>query len=100
MRQWVARRLFTIKSNGGGDTFSNVILQDFILRGTIYGLYIDQYWSCMLAAPGNGAKLNNITLVVSTETHNLSYNSLSLSNGIGMVAYGWRRRPPNWLHLC
>ncbi len=53
------------KSNGGSGTVSNVLLQDFISRGTAYGLYLNQYWSSMKPINGSGVKLDNITFRVS-----------------------------------
>lgn len=49
-----------IKSNGGNGTVSNVLLQNFISRGTAYGLYINQYWASMKPLEGPGVKLSNI----------------------------------------
>lgn len=57
-----------IKSNGGSGSVSNVLLQDFISRGTAYGLYINQYWASLSPASGNGVKLSNIKFVVSLVT--------------------------------
>jgi rhamnogalacturonan hydrolase len=52
------------KSNGGSGSVSNVLLQNFISRGTAYGLYINQYWSSMDPVAGNGVKLSNIQFKV------------------------------------
>lgn len=48
------------KSNGGSGSVSNVLLQNFISRGTAYGLYINQYWASMDPLEGDGVKLTNI----------------------------------------
>ncbi|PVG00146.1 rhamnogalacturonase [Serendipita vermifera] len=48
------------KSNGGSGSVSNVLLQNFISRGTAYGLYINQYWASMTPVAGSGVKLSNI----------------------------------------
>ncbi|TDL16026.1 rhamnogalacturonase-like protein [Rickenella mellea] len=50
---------FMIKSNGGDGTLRNVLFQNFISRGTAYGLDVNQYWET--AASGNGVQLTNIT---------------------------------------
>lgn len=57
-------QIFMIKSNGGSGYVSNVMLQNFIARGTAYGLDIDQFWSGQSAAAGNGVSLNDITFQV------------------------------------
>jgi rhamnogalacturonan hydrolase len=54
-----------IKSNGGSGSVSNVLFQDFISRGTAYGLYLNQYWSSQSVGSGDGVKLSNIKFVVS-----------------------------------
>ncbi|KAI0259155.1 rhamnogalacturonan-hydrolase [Gloeopeniophorella convolvens] len=51
------------KSNGGNGTVSNVLLQNFISRGTAYGLYLNQYWASISPNPGNGVQLTNITFM-------------------------------------
>ncbi|KAL5512388.1 hypothetical protein ACEPAG_3380 [Sanghuangporus baumii] len=53
-------QIFMIKSNGGDGYVRNVQFQDFISRGTAYGLNINQYWSSQSTAPGNGVQLSNI----------------------------------------
>lgn len=58
-------QIFMIKSNGGSGYLSNVMLQDFISRGTAYGFDIDQAWSGQSPVAGNGVSLNGITLQVS-----------------------------------
>lgn len=52
------------KSNGGSGTVSNVLLQDFISRGTAYGLYLNQYWASISTNSGPGVKLSNIQFKV------------------------------------
>lgn len=49
-----------IKSNGGSGYVRDVVMQDFISRGTAYGLYINMYWASMTRLSGNGVKLSNI----------------------------------------
>lgn len=53
------------KSNGGSGYVNNVLLQNFISRGTAYGLYINEFWSSISTNPGNGVQLTNITFKVS-----------------------------------
>lgn len=58
-------QIFMIKSNGGSGYVRNVLFQNFISRGTAYGLNIDQYWSSQSTAPGDGVQLSNIQFQVS-----------------------------------
>ncbi|KAF8914337.1 rhamnogalacturonan-hydrolase [Gymnopilus junonius] len=51
---------FMIKSNGGSGYVQNVLFQNFISRGTAYGLNVNQYWSDETTASGNGVQLSNI----------------------------------------
>ncbi|KDR70167.1 hypothetical protein GALMADRAFT_255018 [Galerina marginata CBS 339.88] len=51
---------FMIKSFGGSGYVKNVLFQNFLSRGTAYGLDINQYWSSQTQAPGNGVQLSNI----------------------------------------
>lgn len=60
--------MMMIKSNGGSGSVSDVLFENFIGHGNAYSLDIDQYWSSMSAADGNGVKLNNITFKVSLST--------------------------------
>lgn len=68
-----------IKSWGGDGYVRNVQFQDFLSRGTAYGLGgsrislptptnhnidINQYWSSQTEAPGAGVQLSNITFSV------------------------------------
>lgn len=53
-----------IKSNHGSGYVKNVQFQNFISRGTAYGLNIDQYWSSQSAGSGAGVELSNITFTV------------------------------------
>jgi hypothetical protein len=55
---------FMIKSNGGSGYLRNVLLDNFQVRGTAYGLNVQQYWSGMTPVDGNGVQLNNITFSV------------------------------------
>ena len=59
-------QIFMIKSNGGSGYVRNVLFQNFIARGTAYGLDIDQYWSSESTQSGSGVQLSNITFQVST----------------------------------
>ncbi|THH06186.1 hypothetical protein EW145_g4260 [Phellinidium pouzarii] len=54
-------QIFMIKSNGGSGYLKNVLLQNFIARGTAYGLDVDQFWSGTSTAAGDGVQLTNIT---------------------------------------
>ncbi|KAJ5778677.1 hypothetical protein N7520_001923 [Penicillium odoratum] len=58
---WSSNQMYMIKSNGGNGTVSNVLLENFIGHGNAYSLDIDQYWSSMSTADGDGVQLNNIT---------------------------------------
>ena len=51
-----------IKSNGGSGTLQNVIFENFLTRGSAYGLNVDQYWSGQSTASGDGVQLYNITV--------------------------------------
>ncbi|KAG9008468.1 hypothetical protein FRB94_013192 [Tulasnella sp. JGI-2019a] len=53
-------QMMMIKSNLGSGSVQNVLFQNFIGRGTAYGLDVNQYWE---STPGTGAGvlLNNIT---------------------------------------
>lgn len=53
-----------IKSNHGSGYVKNVEFQNFISRGTAYGLNVDQYWSSQSAGSGAGVELSNITFSV------------------------------------
>ncbi|TDL15361.1 rhamnogalacturonase [Rickenella mellea] len=52
---------YMIKSNGGSGTVQNVLFQNFIVRGTAYGLDVNQLWASQTPAAGAGVKLQNIT---------------------------------------
>ncbi|EJD50847.1 hypothetical protein AURDEDRAFT_199574 [Auricularia subglabra TFB-10046 SS5] len=65
------------KSNGGNGTVTNVVLDQFLSRGTAYGLYINSYWSSISQNPGNG----------------VTYNKITFSNWNGNVANGTQRPP-------
>lgn len=41
----------------------NVVLQNFVSRGSAYGLYTNQYWSSMAPLPGGGVQLSNIQFI-------------------------------------
>lgn len=56
---------FMIKSNLGSGYVRNVQFQNFVARGTAYGLNIDQYWSSQSPGQGAGVQLQNITFSVS-----------------------------------
>ncbi|KAI0759831.1 rhamnogalacturonase-like protein [Trametes elegans] len=68
---------FMIKSNKGSGYVRNVKFQDFISRGTAYGLNIDQYWSSQKPGSGAGVQLSDLTF----------------SNWNGNVADGVKRPP-------
>ncbi len=55
---------FMIKSNKGSGYVRNVQFQNFIARGTAYGLNIDQFWSSQTPGSGAGVQLQNITFSV------------------------------------
>ncbi|KAI0745323.1 rhamnogalacturonase [Earliella scabrosa] len=50
-----------IKSNKGSGYVRNVRFENFIARGTAYGLNIDQFWSSQSPGQGAGVQLQNIT---------------------------------------
>ncbi|RPD63561.1 rhamnogalacturonase [Lentinus tigrinus ALCF2SS1-6] len=52
---------FMIKSNLGSGYVRNVVFDNFISRGTAYGLDINQYWSSQTPGSGDGVQLSNIT---------------------------------------
>ncbi|KIJ54506.1 glycoside hydrolase family 28 protein [Sphaerobolus stellatus SS14] len=54
-------QMFMIKSWGGDGYVSNIQFQNFLSRGTAYGLDINQYWASQTQAPGPGVQLSNIT---------------------------------------
>lgn len=56
-----SNQMMMIKSNGGSGTVKNVVFENFIGRSNAYSLDIDQYWSSMDAADGDGVQLSNIT---------------------------------------
>jgi rhamnogalacturonan hydrolase len=49
-----------IKSNGGSGYARDMTFESFVVRGSAYGLDINQYWSSMAAVAGNGVQLSNI----------------------------------------
>ena len=55
---------FMIKSNKGSGYVRNVRFENFIARGTAYGLNIDQFWSSQSPGQGAGVQLQNITFAV------------------------------------
>ena len=57
-----------IKSNLGSGYVRNVQFQNFISRGTAYGLDINQYWSSQTPGTGAGVELSNITFSVCSVT--------------------------------
>ncbi|KAI0691434.1 rhamnogalacturonan-hydrolase [Cytidiella melzeri] len=70
-------QIFMIKSNGGDGYVKNVQLQNFISRGTAYGLDVDQYWSSEATQAGSGVALSGIVF----------------SNWDGIVVDGVQRSP-------
>ncbi|KAL5334872.1 pectin lyase fold/virulence factor [Aspergillus crustosus] len=59
---WSSNQMYMIKSNGGGGSVSNLLLENFIGHGNAYSLDIDAYWSSMDTLGGNGVALNNVTI--------------------------------------
>lgn len=57
-------QVMMIKSNGGDGYVKNVLFQNFISRGSAYGLYVNQYWSSEATAAGAGVQLSNIEFQV------------------------------------
>ncbi|KAG9012742.1 hypothetical protein FRB93_001295 [Tulasnella sp. JGI-2019a] len=53
-------QMMMIKSNLGSGSVENVLFQNFIGRGTAYGLDVNQYWEST-PGTGPGVLLNNIT---------------------------------------
>ncbi|KAK3068080.1 hypothetical protein LTR53_014627 [Teratosphaeriaceae sp. CCFEE 6253] len=65
---WSSNQMYMIKSNGGSSTVANVVLENFIGHGNAYSLDIDQYWSSMSTAAGDGVQLSNIKIANWTGT--------------------------------
>lgn len=57
-------QVFMIKSNGGSGYVKNVLFQNFLSRGTAYGLDVNQYWSSQTVADGDGVQLSGIQFEV------------------------------------
>ncbi|KAI7847361.1 pectin lyase fold/virulence factor [Circinella umbellata] len=57
-----SNQMMMIKSNGGNGKVSNVLLENFIGHSNAYSLDIDQYWSNMKTAKGDGVQLVNFTI--------------------------------------
>lgn len=57
-----SNQMMMIKSNGGSGTVSNLVFENFIGKSNAYSLDIDQYWSSMSTASGDGVQLNNVTI--------------------------------------
>lgn len=57
-----SNQMMMVKSNGGSGTVSNVMFENFIGHSNAYSLDIDQYWSSMSTASGDGVQLNNFTI--------------------------------------
>ncbi|KAG9002185.1 hypothetical protein FRB94_013196 [Tulasnella sp. JGI-2019a] len=53
--------MMLIKSNLGSGYVSNILFQNFIGRGTAYGLDVDQYWVDATPGTGAGVQLTNLT---------------------------------------
>ena len=53
-----------IKSNKGSGFVRNMQFNDFISRGTAYGLNVNQFWSSQTPGQGAGVQLQNITFSV------------------------------------
>ncbi|KAG8860324.1 hypothetical protein FRB96_003973 [Tulasnella sp. 330] len=54
-------QMMMIKSNLGSGYVQNVLFQNFIGRGSAYGLDVDSYWSSQTPGTGAGVQLTNIT---------------------------------------
>lgn len=57
-------QIFMIKSNGGSGYTKNIVLDNFLSRGTAYGLDVNQYWSSEAVQAGDGVVLSDITFSV------------------------------------
>ena len=53
-----------IKSNKGSGFVRNMQFNDFISRGTAYGLNVNQFWSSQTPGSGPGVQLSNISFTV------------------------------------
>ncbi|KIO23148.1 glycoside hydrolase family 28 protein [Tulasnella calospora MUT 4182] len=54
-------QIYMFKSYGGSGYVKNVLLQNFLARGTAYGLDVNQYWSSQTPGTGPGVQFTNIT---------------------------------------
>ncbi|KAG8918871.1 hypothetical protein FRC00_011992, partial [Tulasnella sp. 408] len=54
-------QMYMFKSYGGSGYVKNVLLQNFLGRGTAYGLDVNQYWSSQTPGTGPGVQFTNIT---------------------------------------
>lgn len=57
-------QIFMVKSNGGSGYTKNVVLENFLSRGTAYGLDVNQYWSSEAVQAGDGVVLSDFTFSV------------------------------------
>ncbi|KLO13032.1 rhamnogalacturonan-hydrolase [Schizopora paradoxa] len=80
-------QIFMIKSWGGDGYLRNVLLQNFIARGTAYGLDVNQYWSGQTQVAGNGVQINNVTFQNWSAT-NKATNKCESSFGTGSCLRG------------
>lgn len=48
-----------LKSNGGSGYVKNVLMENFLVRGSAYGLNINQYWENIDPASGDGVQLSD-----------------------------------------
>lgn len=55
-----------VKSNGGSGYVKNVLMENFIARGTAYGLDVNQYWSSQTVGDGDGVQLSDFVFRVNS----------------------------------
>lgn len=53
-----------VKSNGGSGYVKNVLMENFLVRGSAYGLDINQYWSSQSVGEGAGVQLSDFVFKV------------------------------------
>jgi hypothetical protein len=99
-------QIFMIKSNGGSGFVKNVQLQNFISRGTAYGLDVDQYWSSESMQAGNGVALSNIVFSVRVISFPFSFGYAEaicmhfIISELGRLCRRWRETLPYPDTLC
>ena len=60
--------MYMFKSNGGGGTVKNVLLNNFVGHSNAYTLDLDTAWSSMSKADGNGIRRTRFVELVCVET--------------------------------